>query len=237
MLYEMSNNNLEQFMSTRPSPHLSTRTLLYQLSQIAGAVRYLRGHFSMNWTSEDATELFLGLDITPEHIIVFPGQGAILRLSVKPSMIPVGSQLSWKSWYRPRTRVYRQPETFGSEGTERADIWSLGCTYLEILLWHLGGYEPLKSFREQRCQEVEPGGHEDEGFYFFAETGPDAKAQLRKPVVDMLQDLRNRTQGALHAAVKVVEAMLQIDPLARPSAAKVEEDLSELVQSASTVEG
>lgn len=50
------------------------------------------------------------------------------------------------------TPSYRAPECDLQEGVAgpSSDIWSLGCIYLELITWFLGGKELVQEFRERR---------------------------------------------------------------------------------------
>lgn len=113
-------------------------------------------------------------------------------------------------------------------------MWSLGCVYLEILVWYIDGYQALLDFRASREGQVQRHGLEDEGFYH--ETSP-GKSELRKPVVDMINALSHRCEGVLKDIVDTIPSLLQIDPKDRPSASQLVSQLSHLGTGASTSTG
>ncbi|KAK7952726.1 uncharacterized protein PG986_008454 [Apiospora aurea] len=57
--------------------------------------------------------------------------------------------------YVAQIPVYHPPESVlaGGNVDRTFDIWSLGCVYLEMMTWALGGREHLRGFRNQRIQE------------------------------------------------------------------------------------
>ena len=56
----------------------------------------------------------------------------------------------------PPTPGYRPPECDVKGGTiSRAyDIWTLGCLFMEMVVWFLGGHKWLKEFADERCTVV-----------------------------------------------------------------------------------
>lgn len=106
------------------------------------------------------------------------------------------------------------------------DMWSLGCVYLEILVWYIDGYDALQTFRESRECQVQLKGHiEDEGFW--RETSPGV-IDLREPVVDMITSLQEKCTGGLQDIVNTIPDLLKINPKERPSASDLVERLSHL---------
>lgn len=105
------------------------------------------------------------------------------------------------------------------------DMWSLGCVFLEILVWYLDGFEALELFRESRTGQVFPHGSEDEGFYHKKKSGG---VELREPVVKMISDLQEKCTGGLKDIVDTIPKLLQIDPKKRPTALDLERQLSKL---------
>jgi len=104
-------------------------------------------------------------------------------------------------------------------------MWSLGCVYLEVLVWYLDGYQALLDFRESREGQVHPYGLEDEGFYHYNSAGV---IELRKPVMDMIEYLSKRYRGALKDIIEIIPSLLQINPKARPSATELVRRLGHL---------
>jgi serine/threonine protein kinase len=110
-------------------------------------------------------------------------------------------------------------------------MWSLGCVYLEILVWFVDGYPALLKFRESREGHVQPNGLEDEGFYHETASG---KVELRKPVMDMIEYLRKCCNGGLKDIAETIPLLLRIDPKKRPSATQLVDTLGHLGASTST---
>lgn len=161
--------------------------------------------------------------ITPDNILVFRGQNSLFRLST--------------SFSDGAESAYRAPEFAGPASCRpQAVVWSLGCTYMELLVWHLRGHRGLKTFRKTREQVVRPDGTQDQAFFYFTGRGPTAKAQIREPVVETFTTLLGQAEEQVRSVVRVVKAMLRINPTSRPSVADVEISLKKIVNSISRPE-
>ncbi|KAJ4355046.1 positive regulation of MDA-5 signaling pathway [Ascochyta clinopodiicola] len=243
MVYEKADRNLEEFMAKHkdPStlPSVGSKELAQQLLGIIGAVSVIHNQSSL---SDDTNRLSVASpasrktgylhDIKPDNLLVFKYHSNnqdyhLLRLSdfscakvvaFVESVSGVHRQ-SWQSTSKSGTPVYRPPESTTKGKTSRPyDIWSLGCVLLEVLVWFTEGYEGLESFRTSRFRAVKPNGIEDEGFYYTEETGPNAKARLRKQVADRLKTIQSRCEGPLQLIAEAVPQMLEIDEKKRPTA-------------------
>ena len=166
-------------------------TLLCQLSGVAKDFFHLR-------IAQD-----FAFELTPERILVTPGGPSILRLFINLS--DVIRQSSWD----PDCGQYSTPEAFAnlrySYSTD-SGAWSLGCTYLEILVWHVMGYQELCSFRDRRLQS-----HSIPYFFSPAEPGTSSSTREHAAVVEMTQVLLSRTSGDIQEAVRVVETILRVN--------------------------
>jgi hypothetical protein len=113
-------------------------------------------------------------------------------------------------------------------------MWSLGCVYLEILVWYIDGYQALMKFRASREGHVVPHGLEDEGFYYETSSGT---IELRKPVLEKIACLSKRCSGGLKDIVETIPLLLRIDPKDRLSATQLVGKLSHLGTGTSTSTG
>lgn len=93
-------------------------------------------------------------------------------------------------------------------------MWSLGCVYLEVLVWFLEGYEALKRFRDLRESESSLHGLIDEGFFHETPLG----TQLRKSVVSKMANLSCNCTGDLKLIADIIPSLLKIEPEKRLTA-------------------
>lgn len=253
MVYEKAQSDVEKFMEQNSDAQglqvMGSKDLAQQLFGLASALSAIHnnGHTCMQSTSllsvpgtgpQRAGYIH---DIKPENILVFPYEQngtrkhwfrlsdfSCAKMNDIQSSVSGKNRNSWKTVGKSGTPVYRAPEATGKEGqTSRPyDLWSLGCVYLELLVWYLEGHQSLRRFREARECHVVPEGREDEGFY-FKPTVQDA-FRLREVVVDKIESVRTRCQGPLRDIANVIPDLLRIDPRHRPTAEKLVNDLKHI---------
>ncbi|KAF2441713.1 kinase-like protein [Karstenula rhodostoma CBS 690.94] len=237
MIYELASCDLEEFMRDRPKPsrhpELTHAWLAQQLAGLSGALKVVHNPQGLlNVPNANTTRTGYMHDIKPENILVFIYQGkvCILRLSdfscakvVEIVATISGKRDSYKTGSKPGTPTYRAPEISENASSRPYDMWSLGCVFLELLVWYLEGYEALEKFRDSREGSALPNGMTDEGFYHKASTG---ETQLREPVLRKIDELRRQCQGDLKDIVDVVPSLLKIKPKERMDASHLAARLS-----------
>lgn len=198
---------------------LSSKTLLRQLSGVTETIRKLGDVRNMpDYTRARARRRAFGL--VPKRLIVFPNGPYILRLSIDSSHFT--SDAAWSAQYHGE---YAAPEALNQESGDKVrainwrteSTWYIGATYLEILIWHVMGYDELCDFRNRRSQP-----HSKPYFFTPAEPGTDGGIREHEAVVTIFQVLLSHTDGYVQKAVHLVQRMLQIDPDERPGAPDVE---------------
>jgi serine/threonine protein kinase len=255
MIYEMANCNLEEFFKKMSMPkrqsELSNGWIIKQMCGLAGALRVV--HNQEEEEKEDShNSNMLGVpkaakirtksgyihDIKPENILVFlyGGTTYCFRLSdfscakVVDFIESISGQHmnSHITTSKSGTPDYRPPESMKGETSRPYDLWSLGCVYLELLVWFLQGYTALEDFRASRRGPVRPNGVEDEAFYHTIETNPNPKIQLRWVVMEKITELSMICPSDLRSLLDVIPSLLQIDPKKRPTAAGLVQQLKHL---------
>lgn len=252
MIYEKADCNVEEFMEKHENAHglshFSAIDLAEQLYGLAGALSVIHNQGDTNSKST-----YLGIpekaqtqsgyihDIKPENLLLFiynyNGRKKYwFRLSdfSCAKVVDFVTVVSGKRWShltdnKAGTPTYRAPEKLMGRGTSRPyDLWSLGCVYLEMLVWFLDGHKALMDFRDARECQVKPDGLHDDGFCFMDKEGPTAKVQLRKEVVAKMADLSERCTGPLKDVADVIPKLLEIEPKNRPTAEQLREMLKHL---------
>ncbi|KAF1960380.1 kinase-like protein [Byssothecium circinans] len=239
MVYELANCDLEGFMRDNPiaseKPELTASWLAQQLAGLAGALQVVHNpespkspnaNNSLSVPSTNPAKTGYIHDIKPENILVFTygGNNNWLRLSdfscakVVDFIATVsGKRESYKTGRNPGTPTYRAPESDGA--TSRPyDMWSLGCVYLELLVWFFEGYSALQRFRASREGYVRPDGLIDESFYHQTSDGV---IQLREPVTTKINDLSRKCSGGLRDILNAIPSLLKIKPKERLDASKL----------------
>ena len=101
------------------------------------------------------------------------------------------------------------------------DQWSIGCIFLEFVIWVVYGWKAIIDFRNSR-------GISSEGYQFFELDQTVAKAN--RAVVSKLKEMREDTQVhkniALTSLLNVIEdKLIQVDQNQRASAEELSEEL------------
>lgn len=250
MVYEKADSDLEKFMEQhtngRGPQGMESTDLAQQLYGLASALAAIHNHgpsdtHSIGLLSVPGTgprRAGYIHDIKPENILVFAYQldkkrkhwfmlsdFSCAKVNDVHATVSGKNRISWKTVSKSGTPVYRAPEAMGKDGkaSRPYDLWSLGCVYLELLVWFLEGYESLRRFRDARECHVMPDGREDEGFYFKPTLAEDFR--LRDVVVEKIDNVRSRCHGLLKDIADTIPKLLRIDPQQRPTAAKLARNL------------
>ena len=253
MIYEKADSDVEKFMAKNSNPRgppgMESTDLAQQLFGLASALAAIHNHgqssisqspglLSVPGSSAQKTGYIH--DIKPENLLVFVYEHhgikkywfrlsdfSCAKVNDMETSVSGKNRNSWKTVSKSGTPVYRAPEATGTGRTSRPyDLWSLGCVYLELLVWFLEGYPSLERFREERECHVSPGGREDEGFY-FKPTERD-NFRLRDIVVKKIESVKEQCQGSLKDIADVIPQLLQIDPRQRPTAEKLVKELKQI---------
>ncbi|KAJ4353060.1 hypothetical protein N0V95_003713 [Ascochyta clinopodiicola] len=250
MIYEKADCDVERFMeknsNARQLADLGPDDLAQQLFGLADALSVIHNQgqtdpgdtSSLLAPSSDQPKTGYIHDIKPEKLLMFiyendDGRKTYwFRLSdfscakVVETLISgtTKNRRSWQTVNKSGTPIYRAPEAADKGKTSRPyDLWSLGCVYLELLVWFLDGYAALNDFRDKRQCLVTPDGREDEGFYYRPQKGDNFK--LRDLVVEKIQSVSERCNGSLQHIARVIPKLLKIDPRHRPTAEQLVKQL------------
>jgi serine/threonine protein kinase len=128
---------------------------------------------------------------------------------------------------RTGTPDFRPPESMKGKTSRPYDLWSLGCVYLELIVWFLQGYPSLETFRKKR-RGLAPNGSEDEAFYFTDKDNANSGVQLRRAVVDKISELSSICPSDLMPLLDVIPSLLHIEPKKRPTATSLVQQLRPL---------
>ena len=153
-------------------------------------------------------------DIKPANILVFGTSKPVLKFTdwgcAKISL--AGQDSDGTIVYGDRS--YWPPECSAKQPTTRAyDIWSLGCVYLELLLWFTEGKAAHREFFMARC------GYEVDGDDAFQEYGQVKECALKR--LDVLQ----ADEGGWRHVVDIIRDMLKVKPEERLTAEEVKQRL------------
>ncbi|KAI1111769.1 kinase-like protein [Nemania sp. NC0429] len=151
ILFPLATGDLYTFLRrSDPQPQLSEQYVQWVVRQLQGlcdALKYIHNHTMPRLSSDEGLTMGrIGFhhDIKPVNILLFEGDdpaGPIWKLSDFGSgLVSEFKDSDHESIYnsKPSTGdpIYTAPE-FALEGrvSRPKDVWSLGCIYLEVLLW------------------------------------------------------------------------------------------------------
>jgi serine/threonine protein kinase len=123
-------------------------------------------------------------------------------------------QGSYRSQHFAGDPIYGAPDfSQHNEAGRKADIWSLGCCFLEILLWNFGyGGIALDDFFQARYKQP-PGSRGSTAAYWYYDQRLRTVA-LKPAVTDKLKELQRICfqKGQFQTLIRQIEFMLTIKP-------------------------
>ncbi|KAK0665448.1 kinase-like domain-containing protein [Cercophora samala] len=147
-------------------------------------------------------------DIKPQNILWFPDSGdesGILKLiDFGSAEVKAAEAINRQSCVY--TQTYRPPESYDFTLPREAlvstsyDIWSLGCVFLEFMVWLFCGYDGLVYFNTQRYfEDKSMDAYLQVGIAFFAlfhdRTTGEPKADVKRSVAQICADLTGNGIG------------------------------------------
>ncbi|KAF2728104.1 kinase-like protein, partial [Polyplosphaeria fusca] len=166
LLFEWADGNLDEFWKTRSFRPPRERWAAEQCLGLAKAVRRIHG--LTTWQKRERSSSVGSLieaerdwgrhgDIKPENILWFQEYGNDRNLLVVSDLGLTRYHSQFSKSFVPRSHIdgcswaYRPPELDMNEGiSQKYDIWSLGCVFLEFCVWYLQGYDEVERFSLQR---------------------------------------------------------------------------------------
>ncbi|MCJ1351241.1 MAG: hypothetical protein MMC33_001224 [Icmadophila ericetorum] len=200
LLFEpVAEMTLEKYLE-QPSPNTAKPylELTQQLGCIASALLCL--HSSKN----PDCEMIAHNDIKPANILVTQTGRWVLGDFGSARWVKEDSGLHMNRI--TRTAAYSAPETMVQwAASTKADVFSLGCVFLEVMSWSIVGTQALRTFKSQNFR--------NEKIY----------SRNLPQVYEWLAILRinARDNYRLKAQMQMVQLMMDIDPLRRPTASDV----------------
>jgi serine/threonine protein kinase len=172
LLFEWADGNLEEFWERHPAGPtelMGSSWAAEQFCGIASAVKRIHGlstwqkkkRNQLSGDVNDSREWGRHGDIKPDNILWFSTHGEDRNLLVLSDLglTRYHTQISRSkvrhSHVEGYTRVYRPPEMDLDTKviSQKYDIWSLGCVYLEFCIWYLKGFKAVRQFEYERAEE------------------------------------------------------------------------------------
>jgi serine/threonine protein kinase len=218
LIAELADGNLDDFMAKYPEhkaiSDLDREWLLLQLSGLASALFIL--HDRMMWHHHD---------IKPANILVFHDPSADMKHRLKLTdfgsagsgfcLNATGS--SAKSKIKGTTPTLPSETHRNGSSSRPHDVWSLGCVFIDIILWYYKGWEFVRVFRSKVMEESEAW------CYYDVKEGNKVIANAVLTVLEKLAPIEEELVG-------VIREMLEIDPGSRLNAAHALERIDVIIE-------
>lgn len=213
LLFPWASGNLKDLWKKDPLPRQSaemTRWLFEQSLGMAEGLAKIHHHWSWSrhhrppgHTHIDMTDKDLGRhgDVKPENILCFGMEPCLVIADFGLTRFHsshTGSEITTPNNLLGFSRTYRPPEfSLDTPVSQKCDIWSLGCLYLEFVTWYLVGYERTRaenpeSFSSLRIQDDKSSDHhtqEDKFFNIYQTPQVDGSLQYIADVKQSVKDV------------------------------------------------
>ncbi|KAK7949516.1 hypothetical protein PG988_016155 [Apiospora saccharicola] len=184
------------------------RWLSRQLCGLTSAVRKLHGgKISTEVFNDGKTRYCRHGDIRPENVLWFKRDHDKYGVFVLSDMGVSTFNRTYSRSRQPKTYVaqipgYHPPESVISGGrVDRTfDIWSLGCVYLEMIAWALGGRDYLYKFKDARLKELDTPIQSDVFYKVVREVNDDGKIVDMAMVKSEVRKVSTNMQSKTHSS-------------------------------------
>ncbi|KAI0099339.1 kinase-like domain-containing protein [Nemania sp. FL0031] len=200
--------------------------LLRQILGVCDAIGYLHHHIVPDENSRGTRRVGFHHNLKPSNILLFGsnepsmaiwklgdfGSGAIEYHDLSSTELPYADKRA-----SPACPEYSAPEFFtGGKALQPADIWSLGCIFLEVLVWAFAlRADPVTYFREERQRSCR--GHKVPGPVFWCQDRQ-GRTYLNKAVLNEWSILQYGSAEIYGSILANMAKMLELSPDARINA-------------------
>ena len=204
MLFPYAQCNLRQYMKWVQFGDSTKKNIMWLIRQFRGLAEALKGIHDLS--GEGALQSAPDLathprgerrggyhhDLKPENILFYKATGNFEISDFGSGKVHTYRSGSYNTSSPHGTLTYEPPEAARPGGTSRPyDMWSLGCVFLELLIWAVLGFQHVENFRNQRQDRRYPGSStnivSDDAFWQMLQND---EIILRKPVNDYIKTLR-----------------------------------------------
>lgn len=211
MLFPYAECNLRQYMRWVPFGGPKKERILWLLEQFRGLASAIQSIHDLSSAEGSSNTSNLTIppavgrekksgwhhDLKPENILHFSSKNSKLG-TLRIADFGSGKVHTYRSGSintgSPNgTLTYEPPEAQSERATSRpSDLWSLGCVFLELLIWAIVDFRSVEIFAEERFGRRSPDAMidfvEDDGFWQIA---VDGTISLRKAVNEWIERLGN----------------------------------------------
>ncbi|KAK9776856.1 putative Protein kinase domain-containing protein [Seiridium cardinale] len=248
LVFPWADSNLREYWQHKPRIRQDyTRTLWIaeQCLGIAEAVRKIHyNEFMATSSRRTGASILKGRhgDIKPDNILWFsprekrssPGHGLLVLSDFGLAKFH-HAHSAQRKYNRDlaHTTTYRAPE-FGLNGhvSPSWDTWTLGCVYLEFIIWYLQGWNAVDLFAVQR-QKYDLSFYAQEDTYFTLEKRSKFGAYRKIPVIKKVKELHGHPSCTefIHDFLDLISmGMLRIRPDMRFDCAVVVQRMQQMLE-------
>ena len=220
--------------------HIHSLNLANSIQKPENVAQNLEGNLRVG-TGQKYRHTGFHYDLKPGNILIFQSEkkaGPIWRISdfgtaqineilLSGSQQPTGSTRVEESTLGDPE--YSAPDLALQGWSSRPyDIWSMGCIYLQVLLWTFGyGGQHLRDFQVRRLTTSESQSNQSTAFWY---RDRNSKAKLKPAVVNKLKDLKAccQNRGVFYDLYSLTANMLTVVPKERPDASQVRSEINTL---------
>ncbi|KAL8881298.1 MAG: hypothetical protein Q9198_001477 [Flavoplaca austrocitrina] len=256
MLFPYATCNLRNYMMSWTFDPSLPETVIWLLGQFLGLADALREIHNLSDISAPQARLTVPAkksawhhDLKPANILFFStqdisalvqtaGEGTFSIADFGAAKINTLRSVSINTKSPNGTPDYEAPEQKTLGRTSRPyDVWSLGCVFLELLVWALLGPPGFKDFHRKRFGKRDPSDTiEDNAFW---QTSKGDSAELRTAVKDQIRELKREStagrQQPFDDVLQLTEKMLNPNSQSRIDALNVWNSLDLICKQARTV--
>ncbi|KAI9801452.1 MAG: hypothetical protein M1833_002684 [Piccolia ochrophora] len=244
LLFPFADCNLRTYMEWWKAPDLGKPFMLWFINQLRGLTYALSRIHNYDEVPENYLNTDTGQhhDLKPENILFFSnleedvGEHGILQLGDFGLGKFRSRDVGTLTQTMKGAPTYRAPESEGGGISRPYDVFSLGCIFLEMIVWLLYGSKGLLNFsdgRVTRVNEFDPtySNYTDDAFYIVIERGG---CQLRPQVKDCITRLHSHpsSKDTLGKVLLLVESALEMDHNKRIKSYTMAKRLEELLKQA-----
>ena len=245
ILFPYAQCNLREYMKQTKYDKGDTLWLLAQFYGLAGAVKRIHdlsgekvptSNLGLTTPTPEVRKTAWHHDLKPENILLFKDSSSgrrVLRIADWGSgKVNIYRTHSYPTHSPITTLTYESPDFTRHGKTSRPhDLWSLGCVFIEVLIWAVFGSMDVEKFSNQRNNKrdaSETGNMRDDGFW--QKNGD--KYVLRDTVVAQIQRLDDALSepGAppFKGILNCVRRMLETENEKRIKASDLSESLDQI---------
>jgi serine/threonine protein kinase len=207
LLFPWADSDLLGYWERHSKPNLSEELWLWLIEQCYGiveAVAFIHNPGNAMKNLEGKRLYGRHGDIKPENVLWFikrqsaGGRGALVLSDLGLAAVHRDtSRSNIPGEAIPRTPNYRPPECDmdGPNGhiSRSFDIWTMGCLFLEFIIWALEGWDGRVDFRFSRCESAYLNGETDVFFDIKRTEKESAKSEYVFQVKDAVTKVCNST--------------------------------------------